>query len=322
MLNGTVDRGLHLANALHQPIKAEQIQAAQQPRQSGFPNLIVDKTHVLKEAQILKGTTPTIIHSLSDGAADLLLYIFVLSGSFEIYNTKTRQSEFLLEGYAGTVVNNPAVILRLSENTEWLALQLPLQQVKQHFEFCSKSLTCSGLQFSIVPDFHNHPVTALRHTLASMNRGRGEGSKNSALLDASYEHLLLTQIYSLAPHNFSGGIRSAPQQLHPKQLRRAEEFMRRNLYRAVNIQDIANAAGCSTRTLQRIFRSFRDATPIQILFRYRIAEAHEAIISGQATTVTDLAAALQFSNAGRFAVIYRKLYGKTPSSVMRFYCNE
>jgi transcriptional regulator GlxA family with amidase domain len=99
----------------------------------------------------------------------------------------------------------------------------------------------------------------------------------------------------------------------------AEEFIRNNICNSVSISDIANAAGVNIRALQRLFRKYRGATPIQILLNGRIAAAHEIICSGKATSVRELAAKLHFSNPGRFSKLYRNAYSAVPSEPIRLY---
>jgi transcriptional regulator GlxA family with amidase domain len=101
------------------------------------------------------------------------------------------------------------------------------------------------------------------------------------------------------------------------QLALAEEFIRNNLCNSVSISDITNAACINIRALQRLFRKYRGATPIQVLLKGRIAAAHEIICSGKATSVRELAAKLHFSNPGRFSKLYRKTYSVVPSEHIR-----
>jgi transcriptional regulator GlxA family with amidase domain len=102
----------------------------------------------------------------------------------------------------------------------------------------------------------------------------------------------------------------------------AEEFIRQNIYNSISTPDIALTLGINTRALQRLFRRYRGATPIQVLASFRIAAAREMIISKQATAVRDIAARLQFTNPGRFSKLYRKIYSTTPSEEIRGQGNQ
>ena len=102
-----------------------------------------------------------------------------------------------------------------------------------------------------------------------------------------------------------------------RQLFLAEAFIRSNIYNPVSIADIATATGVNIRSLQRLFRKHRGITPVQALLNFRIAAAHEIILSRKAPSVRDLAATFHFSNPGRFSKLYRQTYSRTPSEEIR-----
>ncbi len=52
--------------------------------------------------------------------------------------------------------------------------------------------------------------------------------------------------------------------------------------------------GISIRALQRLFRKHRNATPMQVLANFRIAEAHAMILDRQVASVRHLAGKLPF----------------------------
>ncbi|ATU95712.1 helix-turn-helix transcriptional regulator [Phyllobacterium zundukense] len=110
---------------------------------------------------------------------------------------------------------------------------------------------------------------------------------------------------------------SKPTRAAQAQLLLAEAYIRHNIYNPINITDIAADTGVNIRALQRVFRKYRQATPIQVIASFRIAEARALILTGQATSVRHLAAKLHFSNPGRFSKLYRTTYSQTPSEDIR-----
>lgn len=94
--------------------------------------------------------------------------------------------------------------------------------------------------------------------------------------------------------------------------------MRGNLSSPVTLEDLAGAAGCRPRALQRLFRTYRGDSPMGILRNYRLAAAHSAIRAGRTTSIAELAMSLQFFNPGRFSALYKSAYGISPSSTLRF----
>lgn len=100
-------------------------------------------------------------------------------------------------------------------------------------------------------------------------------------------------------------------------LRTAEEFLHANLCNPVAVADIAAAAGLRVRALQRLFRSRHAATPMRVLLNLRIEAARDIIQRGDASSVRDVAAQLQFSNPSRFSKFYRKIHSCIPSQDIR-----
>ncbi len=62
------------------------------------------------------------------------------------------------------------------------------------------------------------------------------------------------------------------------QLLLAEQYIRENIYNPITIADITAKTGINIRALQRLFRKYHNATPIQVLANFRIAAAHAMIL--------------------------------------------
>lgn len=296
------------------PVQLRAMETRVDERSAVFPRLSLDSIHRLNETQVLTGSTSHPVEIVSDGKADHVFYIFVLSGMIERRNTRSHRVSIIPGGGTGAVINDPATTLRMTKGCRWLAFQIPLSLLRNQFGLWSGQFCFHEPEFSTVTDFRRHAVSSLYRTIILLLLRKGEGK--APLLANSYEQLLIAQLYASAPHNLCHGDPSTRQPF-PKQLCRAEEFIRNNLYIPVTVDHIASAAGCSTRTLQRIFRHFRAATPTQILSHYRLAEAHDLIMTGKARVVTDIASSLQFSNPARFAATYREIYGRKPSQDIR-----
>ncbi|MCP3470140.1 helix-turn-helix transcriptional regulator [Bradyrhizobium sp. CCGUVB1N3] len=81
-------------------------------------------------------------------------------------------------------------------------------------------------------------------------------------------------------------------------------------------EDIANAAGCSSRALQAAFRRFRGTSPMAALRRIRLELAHEAIMrSDGSISIAEIATRYGFTNSGRFATQYQRAFGAFPSRI-------
>src|SRR5262249_52673195 len=69
----------------------------------------------------------------------------------------------------------------------------------------------------------------------------------------------------------------------------------------------------------RAFRAVEGITPSQYLSALRLAQARRALLSADsgAETVTDVAMRFGFRELGRFAALYRKNFGESPSATLR-----
>lgn len=102
-----------------------------------------------------------------------------------------------------------------------------------------------------------------------------------------------------------------------RQVRRVEEWVDAHFADPVTIDDLAEVAGVSVRSLQAAFRHARDCTPMQALHKRRIEAARDALQAPRAeTTVTRVAMDCGFFHLGRFARDYREAFGEPPSATL------
>jgi AraC-like DNA-binding protein len=106
---------------------------------------------------------------------------------------------------------------------------------------------------------------------------------------------------------------------HPVLLRRAIDFLESNLANDIGLADLADAVHVTPRAVQYMFRRHLDTTPLQYLRRLRLHHAHLDLVAGDRlhTTVTEIAARWGFAHTGRFAVLYREIYGQSPHATLR-----
>jgi AraC-like DNA-binding protein len=106
----------------------------------------------------------------------------------------------------------------------------------------------------------------------------------------------------------------------PATVRRAVDFMDAHAHEDVGLTEIAEAARIGARSLQLAFRRHRDMTPLEYLRRVRLEHAHRDLRDGDPTRgdrVETIAARWGFAHPGRFSVVYREHYGRSPSATLR-----
>jgi AraC-like DNA-binding protein len=92
------------------------------------------------------------------------------------------------------------------------------------------------------------------------------------------------------PHNYLERPESGRFRAVPAYVRRAQDFIRANAAVPIRMEQVAAAAGCSIRTLDAVFRRFRDATPLSALHAIRLEQARaERSRSAKRASVAEIA---------------------------------
>ena len=116
------------------------------------------------------------------------------------------------------------------------------------------------------------------------------------------------------PNRFSRTLNDNPASLAPRHVKQAIDFMHENIGRPITIQAVAAAVGPSSRSLEVGFRAFKGTTPAAYLRTIRLEAARmELRDPATAFAISETAHRWGFFHLGRFAEIYRKAYGETPS---------
>jgi transcriptional regulator GlxA family with amidase domain len=98
-------------------------------------------------------------------------------------------------------------------------------------------------------------------------------------------------------------------------LRRVDAYIRAHRGDPIYVTDLCKAAGVPERTLQHVFRRRFALRPMEYVTSIRLDQARRAIFeaaSGAVSTVTRIAASVGFDHMGRFAALYRRMFGETP----------
>ncbi len=105
---------------------------------------------------------------------------------------------------------------------------------------------------------------------------------------------------------------------YPVYMNRVEEYLCANLESPVTRDSIADIAGVSIRTLSRAFMKQHGVGPITFLRQRRFEAAYRDLLGSKAedTSVTDVAMRYGFAHLGKFAVVYRRLFGESPSHTL------
>lgn len=156
-------------------------------------------------------------------------------------------------------------------------------------------------------------VLALLHYLKTALNTTPVDRQPGSMALQQVERALMILLLQEQPHNYSAEMKSRDPDPANWQLLRAEEYVKSRLDHALNVTDLARAAGVSERTLSSAFKRKRGCTPVQFIRQLRLdAVHHELQLEYQNDTVTEIATRWGFTHLGHFTTNYRKQFAETP----------
>ena len=101
-------------------------------------------------------------------------------------------------------------------------------------------------------------------------------------------------------------------------VRQVEELFWKKAQEPVTLAEATACAGCSVRALQLAFRRCRGMTPMRALRRIRLEGARAALgCADRPASIRAIAAAYRCTNPGRFARLFKEVFGQSPSELRR-----
>ncbi len=132
-------------------------------------------------------------------------------------------------------------------------------------------------------------------------------------LRRSHMRCIATALLLAHPHTHTNALRDAPVTPYPRALRAAVAFVEANLAEPISLGRIAEAAGCSARTISDAFRAKLGTSPMRYVRDLRLDRIrHDLLSTGD--QAGDTAYRWGITHLGRFARDYRSRFGEPPSA--------
>lgn len=157
---------------------------------------------------------------------------------------------------------------------------------------------------------------ALDYVLASF--GSAEVVHLPMIVNAGSQ-LLAAALLETFPSNVNAAEGLVDNPAAPPAFKNAVAFIQRHAGDGIGINDVAAAVSLTPRAVQYLFRQHLETTPTQYLRSVRLHRAHLDLMVGDRsnTTVAAIAQRWGFTHTGRFALLYREIYGQSPHSALR-----
>lgn len=137
------------------------------------------------------------------------------------------------------------------------------------------------------------------------------------LMPVRLQEMLVDAVLEAWPHNHSEALRRPTPQIAPRHVRLAMDYIRAHPHSLISGTELAALANVSLRGLQQGFRRFVGASIVDYQRQVRLERAYEALMGGEAGSVSEVALRHGFSNAGRFSQYFQQAYGVSPAQVRR-----
>ncbi len=141
----------------------------------------------------------------------------------------------------------------------------------------------------------------------------------SKVAETMSDQVVSTFLLSL-PHNRAEQMLRYRNPISRRAIKLAVDMVIADEYAEKSVGDIAASLGISLRSLELGFRKEFGCTPHEYIRKFRLQRAHDQLCHahpGDGTTVTDVAMRWGFNHPGRFAALFRSVYGVAPAAMLR-----
>ena len=114
--------------------------------------------------------------------------------------------------------------------------------------------------------------------------------------------------------------RTAPGQLTKTQVDRVCDYVEAHLHQPITLDELAGVAGLSRSHFSRSFRSTTGQGPYRFVTSRRIDQACGLLALGDRLSITAIAQAVGFANAGVFRRAFHQSTGLTPQQFRKERC--
>lgn len=250
---------------------------------------------------------------------DFYLVLIPLAGRAEL--SHGRELARYDRGGAAVPPVDRGYLIRVDGASPHLVVRVSRSRLEEHLRAMLARPVTEPVRFALRMDLAAPGIRSWRRVVdLLLDEIDGDGAiPAQPLAMRELERLFLGQLLLGQPNNYSALLHGRPRNAAPKAIRRAAALIEEHAAEPLTVEDVAEAAGLSVRTLQAGFRRFLDTTPTRYLREARLRRVHEVLAAADPTrtTVTETALAWGFLHAGRFSAQYRDRFGEAPSETLR-----
>ncbi len=231
-----------------------------------------------------------------------------------------------------TVIGNPnmASVLTpsLPVHMQWqgicdkLIIKLQRQALESVCGACLGHALPRPIEFQLAMDLNKEGGVAWRQLIAFLTTSQFiTGANQHSMVTSQIEQLLATTLLTRHPNNYSEALANPAPTPDLPYIRRAEDYIHANCHKPITVQDLAQYAHISTRSLYKGFQEHRCVSPMGYVRLVRLQKVRDALLTarqaGSSVNVTQVALEWGFGHLGHFTQAYRKQFNELPSQTLR-----
>jgi len=246
------------------------------------------------------------------------MFEFPRSGSVDLdlgsHQIQTRP------GFAAVISPTMPVWSHWSKDCEQMMVKIAKSALEQHLsQLIGRSLPYD-LLFEPLIDFEKPEAQSLLRFTSFLFDQFDNASPllSSRGISKDIEHAFMSTLLLGQPNNYSDLLRARSNSVAPRHVRRAIEFIEKNLRNEIGIDELVAVSATSARALYAGFNKFVGMPPQALIKNRRLDCARQDLMEGEGdTTVAEIAMRWQFCHLGRFSSEYRKRFGESPRETLR-----
>ncbi|MEQ8514482.1 MAG: AraC family transcriptional regulator, partial [Chromatocurvus sp.] len=217
-------------------------------------------------------------------------------------------------------VINPSALTKMVWSHD--CRQFTVQITKERLERIAASCLGIPVQEAIVFDTAMENGTAQhapwwRHLFSFICEYSQECSfyRNTEILETELDNIIKALLYSLN-HNYTAPLLHDAHTVRPRHVRLAMDYIHEHISENLSMDTLVALTGVSERRLYDGFRRFQNISPMRYVQQTRLKAVRSALQTCRDTSVTEVATKYGFTQLGRFAGLYRQVYGELPSETV------
>jgi AraC-like DNA-binding protein len=219
---------------------------------------------------------------------------------------------------------SPGMMATMTLPREYRQLHVSVDRaaLEQHLERLIARPVTRRIEFRQQMDLRSERVSSWRRSIRLLTR---ELDSSAGLLASDHMvrpwcEMIMTGLLLAQPNSYSDQLAGRDDSTdRPGPLLRALRLIEADPSANLGLEQLALQAGCSCRSLQRYFAQHVGMAPRDYVERIKLAGVHEDLRreSPATATVTSIAHRWGFEHVSRFAGVYRRRYGQSPSETLR-----